>query len=164
LELGKSSWQWEAVFALIGTNTIGLLIVIFRADLVWAFGACLALLAVAFGPYHTVPVLVTTIVFLVLFPLALLASLFWKWSGERREGAIALPSDEENGHGHGHPHAEAATQTPAPAPEVDDEVQRLRIRMDAETPTTHGESSQQHGNHYQPRQQPQTPVEESVWG
>ncbi|KAH7106836.1 hypothetical protein BKA62DRAFT_685248 [Auriculariales sp. MPI-PUGE-AT-0066] len=168
-DIGKSAWQWEAVVALSVTSFIGLVIVLIRCDLVWTIGACFALASVAFGPYRGVPVLVTSVVFLVLFPVAFVAALFFHRT--RSDGAIALPPDNENGATHdpqAQAQAQAQPQSPvhAPAEERDEEVERLRIRMQNQPE----EDSTQNNQYQQYQQQPQrqhhnpVPVEESVWG
>lgn len=54
----KVRYHWEGVAVVASTSVVGLLVVALRGDIVWTLGALLTLAAVAFGPYHNVPVLV----------------------------------------------------------------------------------------------------------
>jgi len=102
--------QWEGFGVVLGTNFVGLIIVIFRRDIVWCLGATwLSASLVAQRP-KPFPVYVTALIFAIAHPLALVASylllrlrhpqaLEATKPGEHHdgEGRIALPPDEDTG-------------------------------------------------------------------
>jgi len=132
----------------LGTNLVGLAIVIFHRDIVWCIAAtwvCVGIWTAA-GGLRPGSIMITAIVFTVLHPLALMTALIWhaffrRESRERRKGPIALPPDEEDavpvnedafgdghhpegdahGHGHGHGH-QADAPKPQAARELDPEA------------------------------------------
>ncbi|KZV96022.1 hypothetical protein EXIGLDRAFT_609774 [Exidia glandulosa HHB12029] len=151
----RDRYHWEGVAVVASTSVVGLLVVAARGDIVWTVGAMLTLAAVAFGPYHNVPVLATSIVFMVLFPITLVAALVFSHVREsKQEGAIALPPDAEEQPTHTSYHHED---------EHDPEVERLRIRMEDEQqhtdPAPAPPPPRHAGNGHQ-----NDSVEESVWG
>jgi hypothetical protein len=110
----------------MGINFLGLLVIIIRRDVVWAVAATWICVSVFTArpkpapvyvrsvhfPYlrgHTLIFLpgtqITEILYTVLHPLALIASLLWTWFRKRnREGRIALRDEEGEGNeanGHG---------------------------------------------------------------
>ncbi|TFY76236.1 hypothetical protein EWM64_g7773 [Hericium alpestre] len=87
--------QWAGFGVVLGVNILGLLVVILRRDITWCVGAtwiCVSQWALRPKP---APVYITTIMFTVLHPLALVASALWVYFVSTKEGRIALPPDEE---------------------------------------------------------------------
>jgi len=135
----QTQWMWESVAVLAGTNVLGLLIVALRRDVVWTIAAFYVLAALAFGPHVRTPTLVTSIVFMVLYPITLFIAELIAWHRRDREGAIALPSDPESF-----------------PDQPDDEVERLRIRVEGDN---HNKAHRTNSNRAQ-----EESVETTVWG
>jgi hypothetical protein len=111
---------WPGFLVLLLTNLLGLIVIIVRQDVVWciaAVWACVglwlagpnpALIFVASFPlsfpnlgtyFFARATQVTAILFTVLHPLALIASILWhalSAKRKRREGPIALPPDRDD--------------------------------------------------------------------
>ncbi|THH18890.1 hypothetical protein EW146_g2162 [Bondarzewia mesenterica] len=103
--------QWEGFGVVLGTNILGLLLVTIRRDIVWCVGATWICVSVWASKHKPPSVYITEIMFTVLHPLGLVASVLWVTFAKRqREGRIRLPPDEdtsgsrtqapENGHEH----------------------------------------------------------------
>jgi hypothetical protein len=95
----------------LATNVLGLVIVIFRRDIVWTIGATWLNAALFSQRPKPIPVYVTSLVFAIVMPMALLASFLilrlrhpqvleaTKPSDDPnpRSGPVHLPGDEETG-------------------------------------------------------------------
>ncbi|TFY56746.1 hypothetical protein EVG20_g8807 [Dentipellis fragilis] len=92
--------QWASFGVILGVNILALLFIVIRHDVTWAVGAtwiCVSLWAQRPKP---APVYITTIMFTVLHPLALVLAIVWTYFTSRREGRIALPPDEDQERAH----------------------------------------------------------------
>ncbi|KAJ3484650.1 hypothetical protein NLI96_g5492 [Meripilus lineatus] len=91
-------YQWPGFGITLGTNLLGLVIVVLREDIVWCISAswiCASIWSLKPKPF---PVFITVVIFTILHPLALVASsLYFRLRGRSRQGAIALPPDDEHG-------------------------------------------------------------------
>ncbi|GJE93391.1 hypothetical protein PsYK624_095500 [Phanerochaete sordida] len=87
--------QWTGLGVMLGVNVISLIIVVLRRDIVWCVAACWIDASIWIFKPKPFPVFITTVVFTIVLPLALVASALWvKMRGGRREGAIRLPEEE----------------------------------------------------------------------
>ncbi|KAI0795783.1 hypothetical protein C8Q75DRAFT_712066 [Abortiporus biennis] len=111
--------QWAGFGVVLGINILSLLVITIRRDIVWCVAACwinASLWSLKPKPF---PVFITTVVFTIALPLALVASALWiRLRGGRREGVIALPPDEDDTH----PHANGQSQPQRGPREVDAEA------------------------------------------
>ncbi|KAA1471944.1 hypothetical protein DENSPDRAFT_859225 [Dentipellis sp. KUC8613] len=92
--------QWASFGVILGVNILALLFVVVRRDITWCVGAtwiCVSLWARRPKP---APVYITTIMFTVVHPLALILATVWTYLASRREGRIALPPDEDQERAH----------------------------------------------------------------
>ncbi|KZP30798.1 hypothetical protein FIBSPDRAFT_777025 [Athelia psychrophila] len=78
----------------LGTNLLGLLVIVLRRDIVWAVAATWISISVFSARPKPAPVYITEILFTVLHPLALVCSLIWVWLRRRGSGRIALRGEE----------------------------------------------------------------------
>jgi len=90
-------YEWQGFGVMLGVNLLGLVVIVLRRDIVWCVAAswiCASIWTLAPKPF---PVWITVISFTVIHPLGLVTSALWfKLRGGGREGAIALPPDEES--------------------------------------------------------------------
>ncbi|TFK31117.1 hypothetical protein BDQ12DRAFT_694530 [Crucibulum laeve] len=88
-----SSWHaWTGFGVVFGTNFVGLLVVLFRRDIVWCVAATWICVSIWSSRPKPGPVYITVILFTVLHPLALLISYIYARFYSPR-GRIALPAD-----------------------------------------------------------------------
>jgi len=86
---------WPGFGVVLGINLIGLLVIIMRRDIVWAVAATWICISIFTARPKPSSVFVTEILFTVLHPLALVASILWTWLRKRRqEGRIVLRGEE----------------------------------------------------------------------
>ncbi|TCD64299.1 hypothetical protein EIP91_004277 [Steccherinum ochraceum] len=88
--------QWAGMGVMLGVNLLGLAIVAIRRDIVWCVTASWICASIWSLKPKAFPVFITVVIFTVLHPLALIASMLWVRLRGQREGAIALPPDEAN--------------------------------------------------------------------
>jgi hypothetical protein len=90
-----SSWYAMTAFAVIlGTNLLGLAVVIIRGDIVWCVAATWVAVSIWTAPPKPAPVNVTAIVFTVLLPLGLLVTyIYYQF---RSHGRVILPPGNEH--------------------------------------------------------------------
>ncbi|KAI0074620.1 hypothetical protein K474DRAFT_1685695 [Panus rudis PR-1116 ss-1] len=109
--------QWAGFGVMLGVNLLSLFVVVLRRDIVWCIAASWIDASIWTAKPKPFPVFVrdltcamsntahplirlhtqiTVVVFTIVHPLGLVVSALWlKLRGGRREGAIALPADEE---------------------------------------------------------------------
>jgi hypothetical protein len=92
--------QWAGLGIMLGVNILTLLVVLIRRDIVWCVSAswiCASIWTLKPKPF---PVFITVVIFTIVHPLALVASALWfRLRGGEKEGAIALPPDEQDENG-----------------------------------------------------------------
>ncbi|KAF9450805.1 hypothetical protein P691DRAFT_725352 [Macrolepiota fuliginosa MF-IS2] len=90
-----SGWHvWPTFGVVLGTNIVGLIVVLLRRDIVWTVAAtwiCISIWSLRPKP---VPIYATVIIFTALHPLALIAAELYHRFHKRQP--IALPDDEEH--------------------------------------------------------------------
>jgi hypothetical protein len=90
-----ANYQWEAFGVIMGTNLLGLIIVILNTDVVWAAGGVWCMLAEIARRPKPAPVFISCIVFAVLYPTAWVFALLWGRARRREEGRIVLEGEDE---------------------------------------------------------------------
>ncbi|KZT43387.1 hypothetical protein SISSUDRAFT_978388 [Sistotremastrum suecicum HHB10207 ss-3] len=88
-------YQLEGLAVVLPVNILALVAVILRHDVVWCFGAAWINAAIWSARPKAAPVFITTVVFTVVLPLALVAATVFSHLRNRKRGVIALPPDEE---------------------------------------------------------------------
>ncbi|KAL4067207.1 hypothetical protein V8B97DRAFT_1978669 [Scleroderma yunnanense] len=88
---------WPGFSVVLSVNLLGLVVIIFRRDIIWAIAAtwiCVSEWSVRPKP---VPVFVVVVLFTVVHPLALLSTIMYDiYFKTRQRGAIALPPDDDH--------------------------------------------------------------------
>jgi len=99
-----SSWHAMSGFGvLLGTNLVGLAVIIIRGDIVWCVAATWIAVSIWTAEPKPAPVFITTILFTVLLPLGLLVAFIYSQIHGRHRVALP-PGDEHPGlYGHGAP-------------------------------------------------------------
>ncbi|KAG7442841.1 uncharacterized protein BT62DRAFT_359936 [Guyanagaster necrorhizus] len=93
--IDPNAYQWAGFGVVLGTNILGLLVVVLRRDIVWCVAAtwiCISIWSLRPKP---APVYITAILFTAFHPLGLLASMIY--SQVYRPSRISLPGDEHPG-------------------------------------------------------------------
>ncbi|PBK84625.1 hypothetical protein ARMGADRAFT_1055522 [Armillaria gallica] len=93
--IDPNAYQWPGFGVVFGTNILGLLVVVFRRDIVWCVAAtwiCVSIWSLRPKP---APVYLTAILFTAFHPLGLLASMIY--SQVYKRSRISLPGDEHPG-------------------------------------------------------------------
>ncbi|KAK0484705.1 hypothetical protein IW261DRAFT_1458247 [Armillaria novae-zelandiae] len=93
--IDPNAYQWPGFGVVFGTNILGLLVVVFRRDIVWCVAAtwiCVSIWSLRPKP---APVYITAILFTAFHPLGLLASMIY--SQVYKRSRISLPGDEHPG-------------------------------------------------------------------
>ncbi|KAF9029502.1 hypothetical protein BDZ89DRAFT_1065285 [Hymenopellis radicata] len=85
--------QWAGFGVVLGTNLLGLIVVMMRRDIVWCVAAVWTCVSIWSLRPKPAPVYVTVLVFTALHPLALVGSVIYHRLYKDR--GIALPGDEE---------------------------------------------------------------------
>ncbi|KAG2093305.1 uncharacterized protein F5147DRAFT_720984 [Suillus discolor] len=88
-------FAWPGFGVTFGANLIGLFVILMRRDIVWAVAATWICVSIWTARPKPALVYITVIVFTVLHPLALIGTLLYRRL-TKREGRIALPTDEEH--------------------------------------------------------------------
>ncbi|KAG1741257.1 hypothetical protein EDB19DRAFT_1704993 [Suillus lakei] len=88
-------FAWPGFGVTFGANIIGLVVILMRCDIVWAVAATWICASIWSARPKPAPVYITVILFTVLHPLALFGTLLYRRL-TKREGRIALPTDEEH--------------------------------------------------------------------
>jgi len=89
-------YAWPAFGFICGLNTLGLVNVAWRRDLVSALAGVWLVLSIGLARPKPAPVFAAVILFTVLYPLTWIAAFAWtRLRKGEREGQIALPPDEE---------------------------------------------------------------------
>lgn len=86
---------WPAFGVVLGTNFIGMLVVIMRRDIVWCIAATWICVSIWSLKPKPAPVFITTILFTVLHPLSLFGSYLYYLFKQRDEGVV-LQGDEND--------------------------------------------------------------------
>ncbi|EGN92348.1 hypothetical protein SERLA73DRAFT_191309 [Serpula lacrymans var. lacrymans S7.3] len=94
--------QWSGFGVSFGVNLLGLAVVITRRDIVWAVAATWICASIWSARPKPAPVIIVVILFTVLHPLGLLASMIYNRFYSKQHGRIALPSDENENTQHEH--------------------------------------------------------------
>ncbi|KAG1837346.1 hypothetical protein C8R48DRAFT_743561 [Suillus tomentosus] len=88
-------FAWPGFGVTCGANLIGLFVILMRRDIVWAVAATWICVSIWTARPKPAPVYITVILFTVLHPLALIGTLLYRRL-TKREGRIALPTDEDH--------------------------------------------------------------------
>ncbi|THV05795.1 hypothetical protein K435DRAFT_744734 [Dendrothele bispora CBS 962.96] len=87
---------WPGFGIVLGTNVIGLLVIIFRRDIVWCVAATWICISIWSLKPKPAPVFITAILFTILHPLSLIAStLYYFFKQRRQQGRVVLQGDEQ---------------------------------------------------------------------
>jgi len=89
---------WPGFGVALGTNLVGLAVIMFRRDIVWCVAATWICVSIWTQRPKAVPISVIAILFTALHPLGLIASYIYTTfiKGDERTGRIALPPDDEH--------------------------------------------------------------------
>ncbi|KZT60009.1 hypothetical protein CALCODRAFT_523122 [Calocera cornea HHB12733] len=89
-------WAWPAFGFIVGLNTVGLINVAWKRDVISALAGVWLVLSIGLSRPKPAPVFAAVILFTVLYPLTWIAAFAWATlrKGES-EGRIVLPPDEE---------------------------------------------------------------------
>jgi len=93
-------YQWEGFGVVLGSNLLALLVVTSHHDIIWCVAAVWLNAAQWSRRPKALPVFVTSILFTILLPIALVVSVLWKnlRTHRRSTGPIALPEEEQENH------------------------------------------------------------------
>ncbi|KAI0943138.1 hypothetical protein AcV7_002369 [Taiwanofungus camphoratus] len=87
--------QWAGFGVTLGVNLLGLVVIVLRRDIVWCIAASWMCATIWIRAPKPMPVWLTAVLFTIVHPLALVASMLWVHLRGRRGGAITLPPDED---------------------------------------------------------------------
>ncbi|KAK7032630.1 hypothetical protein VNI00_012894 [Paramarasmius palmivorus] len=88
---------WPGFGVVFGTNLLGLLVVIFRRDIVWCVAATWICISIWAERPKPGPVYITVLLFTVLHPVALLGTYIHAWFFKKDEGVVLPPGDDHPG-------------------------------------------------------------------
>ncbi|KAF8513586.1 hypothetical protein BU17DRAFT_53179 [Hysterangium stoloniferum] len=92
-----ANYQWEGFAVVCVTNIVGFLIIVLRRDIAWCLGQVWLNICILVERPKSAPVEGAAIAFVIIQPVALIVAASFRafYYRRHREGAIALPSEEE---------------------------------------------------------------------
>jgi len=93
LTMASSRSAWAGFAVVMSTNVLSLIVILLRRDIIWAIAATWICISIWTAAQKPAPVFVPVVLFTVLHPIALISVLVYDHFA-RRQGHIALPSDE----------------------------------------------------------------------
>jgi len=92
-----SNWYAMTAFGVVlGTNLLGLAVVIIRSDIVWCVAGTWIAVSLWSATPKPAPVHITAILFTVLLPVGLIVRIIYHQLSGRGRGRVMLPSDNEH--------------------------------------------------------------------
>ncbi|ESK85664.1 hypothetical protein Moror_9933 [Moniliophthora roreri MCA 2997] len=88
---------WPGFGVVFGTNILGLLVIIFRRDIVWCVAATWICISIWTERPKPGPVYVTVLLFTALHPVALIGTYIHAWFFKKDDGVALPPGDEHPG-------------------------------------------------------------------
>jgi len=92
-----ANYQWEGFAVVLATNIVGCLVIVLRRDIAWCLGQVWLNICILVERPKSAPVEGVAIAFVIIQPIALIVAASFRafYYRRHREGAIALPSEEQ---------------------------------------------------------------------